>query len=84
MKEYTMYLWTEYTIWERSTYYVEANSAEEAQQKFTKAYDEGMIEADNSEFIFETLEYVGNVDLEDEDGELLKKWTGIKLTENGQ
>jgi len=76
MEEFTFIEWTQHTIWQSERFTIEAETYEEAKEKFLSALDSGDEEQYSDgdfEYNFEDTEYTGKYEVYDIDGDLLRK-----------
>ena len=76
MKEFTFRELIEHTVWQSQTFTVEAETYEEAKEKFLFALDSGddfQYSDGNLEYDLEDIVDTGNYELQDEEGNVIRK-----------
>ena len=79
MEEFTFIEWTQHTIWQSERFTIEAETYEEAKEKFLSALDSGDEEQYSEgdfEYNLEDIKFAGGYELYDNEGNLLIKEQG--------
>jgi len=76
MKKFTFTEWIEHIVWQSQTFTVEAETYEEAKEKFLSALDSGddsRYSNGNLRYLLDDMVDTGNYEIYDSDGNLLRK-----------